>query len=391
MLSTRSDTFRKKRIKLKSQHRTAVGLIFAIVTAAVLILGIVIPDRSFSDNENRSLQMMPSLKSLSLKDQGFQKALDTYFADQFPLRDQWISAGFLGNYLLGKRCFSGVYTGKDSYLFEEPVLPVLQKLKDTASAINSFSAAYPDVSTYVLVLPDSAMILGDKLPNGTAFRDQIADIRDFEGFLSNGIVRADGVTPLQEHRSEYIYYKTDHHWTSLGAMRVLEANSGILGIEPLAEYKEYSVTNSFKGTLASRSGDYMERDRIDVFAPDTDVRYYVSYPQSGTKEGTVYVPSMLDEKDKYTVFFGGNHPSVEISTTADNGKCLLVFKDSFANCFVPLLIPYYEKIVMIDPRYYYDNLGTAMAGYGVTDVLYLYSADTLLKDSSLRDVLETAL
>ena len=390
-MSTKSDTFRKKRIKLKLQHRTALGLIFAFVTAAVLILGLVTPDRSFSDNENRSLQKMPSLKSLSLKNQNYQKAFDTYFADQFPLRDQWISMGFMGNYLLGKRCFSGVYTGKDGYLFEEPSLPTLQKVRDTAGAINSFAEAYPDVSACVLVLPDSAMILGDKRPSGTAFRDQIEDIRDFEGFLNSGIVRCDGVTPLQEHSSEYIYYKTDHHWTSLGAMHVLEANAEALGISPLTEYKEYSVTNTFKGTLASRSGDYLEQDRIDVYAPDTDVRYYVSYPQSGTKEGTVYVPAMLDEKDKYTVFFGGNHPFVEISTTADNGRCLLVFKDSFANCFVPLLTPYYEKILMIDPRYYYDNLGTAMAGYGVTDVLYLYSADTLLKDSSLRDVLETAL
>ena len=222
-------------------------------------------------------------------------------------------------------------------------------------------------------------------------RKKTVDIRDFEGFLNGDITCVDGARTLLDHSGEYIYYKTDHHWTSLGAMRVLEENYEALGIPSLAEYKAYSVTNTFKGTLASRSGDYLERDRIDVYAPDTDVQYYVSYPQTGTKMPSVYVPEMLDEKDQYTVFFGGNHSSVEINTTADNDRCLLVFKDSFANCFVPLLTPYYEKIVMIDPRYYYENLGTAMANYGVTDVLYLYSADTLLKDSSLHDVLETAL
>ena len=390
-MNTASGTLRKKRKLLRTRYRTTIGLIFAAVTVLVLVLGLIIPDRSFSDNENRSLQMRPRFSIQAFLDRDFQKSSDTYFADQFPLRDQWISMGFMGNYLLGKRVFSNVYIGKDSYLFEKPEMPVLQKLKDTASAINAFSESYPDVTTRVLVLPDSAMILSDKLPDGTAFRDQIADIRDFEGFLNSDITCVDGAQTLLDHNGEYIYYKTDHHWTSLGAMRVLEENYEALGIPSLAEYKAYSVTNTFKGTLASRSGDYLERDRIDVYAPDTDVQYYVSYPQNGTKMPSVYVPEMLDEKDQYTVFFGGNHSSVEINTTADNDRCLLVFKDSFANCFVPLLTPYYEKIVMIDPRYYYDNLGTAMAGYGVTDVLYLYSADTLLKDSSLHDVLETAL
>ena len=390
-MNTSSRTLRKKRKLLRARYRTTLGLIFTVVTLLVFLLGLIIPDRSFSDNENRSLQMRPRFSIQAFKDQSFQKSFDTYYADQFPLRDQWISMGFMGNYLLGKRVFSNVYIGKDSYLFEKPEMPVLQKLKDTASAINAFSESYPDVSTRVLVLPDSAMILGDKLPDGTVFRDQIADIRDFEGFLNGDITCVDGAQTLLDHSGEYIYYKTDHHWTSLGAMRVLEENYEALGIPSLAEYKAYSVTNTFKGTLASRSGDYLERDRIDVYAPDTDVQYYVSYPQTGTKMPSVYVPEMLDEKDQYTVFFGGNHSSVEINTTADNDRCLLVFKDSFANCFVPLLTPYYEKIVMIDPRYYYENLGTAMAGYGVTDVLYLYSADTLLKDSSLHDVLETAL
>ena len=88
------------------------------------------------------------------------------------------------------------------------------------------------------------------------------------------------------------------------------------------------------------------------------------------------------------MFFGGNHPKVEINTTADNERVLLLFKDSYANSFVQFLLPYYQKIIMIDPRYYYDNLDTILTSEGVTDVLFLYSADTFLKDTSLSDVLE---
>ena len=78
---------------------------------------------------------------------------------------------------------------------------------------------------------------------------------------------------------------------------------------------------------------------------------------------------------------------VDISTTNDKGRKLLIFKDSYANCFVPFLVPYYTEIVMVDPRYYYDNVQTLMNNKGITDVLFLYNMDTFLTDNSLADVL----
>ena len=95
----------------------------------------------------------------------------------------------------------------------------------------------------------------------------------------------------------------------------------------------------------------------------------------------------MEGKDKYQVFFGGNHAMVDITTTNDKGRKLLIFKDSYANCFVPFLIPYYTEVVMIDPRYYYDNIQTMVANKGITDVLFLYNMDTFLSDNSLADVL----
>ena len=78
---------------------------------------------------------------------------------------------------------------------------------------------------------------------------------------------------------------------------------------------------------------------------------------------------------------------VDIMTTNDKGRKLLIFKDSYANCFVPFLIPYYTEVVMIDPRYYYDNIQTMVVNKGITDVLFLYNMDTFLSDNSLADVL----
>ena len=79
---------------------------------------------------------------------------------------------------------------------------------------------------------------------------------------------------------------------------------------------------------------------------------------------------------------------MEIETGVQNGKHLLVFKDSYANCFIQFLYPYFEHITIVDPRYYYDSVGTVMTGESITDVLYLYNLDTFLSDASLADVIE---
>ena len=105
----------------------------------------------------------------------------------------------------------------------------------------------------------------------------------------------------------------------------------------------------------------------------------------------MFVSSALDTKDKYTVFFGGNHPLVTLKTTANTGKVLLLFKDSYANCFVQFLIPYYDQIVMVDPRYYYDNADQLITQRAVTDVLFLYKDSTFIADTALSDTLNAGL
>ena len=157
---------------------------------------------------------------------------------------------------------------------------------------------------------------------------------------------------------------------------------------PVSSYDIYTVTDSFEGTLSSKSGSHKTTDTIQIYEAKQQDSYYVTYSDSTDRVCSIYKSAALETKDKYTVFFGGNHPKVEINTTADNERVLLLFKDSYANSFVQFLLPYYQKIIMIDPRYYYDNLDTILTSEGVTDVLFLYSADTFLKDTALSDVLE---
>ena len=95
----------------------------------------------------------------------------------------------------------------------------------------------------------------------------------------------------------------------------------------------------------------------------------------------------MKRKNKYEVFLGGNHPVVDIKTTSESDKTLLLIKDSYANSFVQFLTPYYKSIIIVDPRYYYEDIDKLIEENNVSELLYLYNADTFFDDSSLASVL----
>ena len=109
--------------------------------------------------------------------------------------------------------------------------------------------------------------------------------------------------------------------------------------------------------------------------------------RSQRKTAVLYDLEKLKEKDKYGVFFGGNYGMVDIRTTADTTERLLIFKDSYANCLVPFLTPYYREIIMIDPRYYYGDIRQVIKENKITGVLYLYNGNTFVGDNSISGVL----
>ena len=196
---------------------------------------------------------------------------------------------------------------------------------------------------------------------------------------------------LRSRRSEPLYYRTDHHWTSLAARYAFETLSAQLDLQPVRSYTVYPVSDSFEGTLAAKTGSHAALDTIEIYVPDTDVQYAVTYADTQTTICSLYDRAKLAEKNQYEVFFGGNHARVDIQTTADTGRTLLLLKDSYANCFVQFLTPYYDRILMIDPRYFYDDLGALLRRERVTDALILYNYNTFVQDHALSVVLQSAL
>ncbi|MCF0146636.1 MAG: hypothetical protein HUJ73_08630, partial [Eubacterium sp.] len=314
----------------KRSHMSIVALLFFFFCCFVLICVILTPDKTFSESENRSLAVRPKLTAEGLLDGSWFTEFNSWFSDQFPARDGWIVLNYFGNVLSGKKETEDIYAGKDGYLLAKPTVPTEDALKQLPAAMNEFHEKNPGLKMSMLIVPDAATILEEKLPANAPVRDQLADIAEFTERVSADIRRLDAAAPLSENSSEYIYYRTDHHWTSQGAQIVFLANAEKLGIDSPVVYVPHYLSNSFEGTLASRTGNHFSKDTITAFEPQSDTDYYVMYPDLNKKKASILETEMLDEKDQYTVFFGGNHALVEIRTTADNGRNLLVLKAYYA-------------------------------------------------------------
>lgn len=363
--------------------------IFLVFLTVAFAFNLFSKDKEYSESENRMLAQKPEFSVANLTSGKYMKDMEDYVTDQFFIRDKWINLKVLEDLALGKRESNGVYIGKKDHLMEILTAPNQKALDNNLDAISNFSASHPDINTVMSLVPNAAYIYDQFLPKNAPVRDQEKDIKYVMNAVSTSLNFVDLTKTMSSHKEEEIYYKTDHHWTTLGARYAFDALSTALGIEgSTQEYNIYPVTHSFQGTLASKSGYDKALDTIEIYVPQgVNTECVVNFIDEGKKTVSVYDSAALKNKDKYEVFFGGNHARVDISTPMEEKKNLLLFKDSYANCFIPFLIPYYRNIIVIDPRYFYDDIESLISDNEITDILFLYNVNTFLGDNSLRDVL----
>lgn len=368
-------------------HR--LGLLFFLLPVIVLVSSIILPDTGFSEKENRILASRPALKLDQIISGGYEKQFETYENDQFPLRDMWITLKATTDRLMGKVEENGVYLGKNGYLMEAFNAPSQTQYDATINAMTSFAQKHPDLKQYALIAPNSVNILKSNLPAFAPADDQNPWIDKLKDSLTSaGVTFIDIRDTFTDHKAEDLYYHTDHHWTTLGAYYAYLQAAAVMGIDISSDsYDKAPVSQTFKGTLSAKSGFRSgETDELDVFLPNGDntLSSVVNYVDEQKKSASFYDTSKLNTRDKYALFFGGNHAQIKISTPTESNNTLLVLKDSYANSFVPFLSQHYRKIIMIDPRYYYGDLEQLLQVENVQEVLYLYNANTFFADTSLE-------
>lgn len=377
--------------KRKGQIENLIGKLFILLLFVFMLVNIAVPDREISEEENRVLETRPSLSMGAVMNGDFMEQWENYQSDQFAGRDFWRSFKVALDRLGGARMENGVYIGKGGQLMEEIEVPDDGQLEANLSALRQFTEDWPDIRTTVMLIPDAACILSDSLPAFAAVEDQRQLFGVAEQRLGDSVNWVDTVSILNNHTSDKLYYKTDHHWTTQAAFYVFRESASSLGIEGEVGdgFVSYTVSDDFNGVLAAKSGiGLSEKETIDIYAPtqgDDDV--VLSYVDEGRKATSLYDSSKLETRDQYSVFLGGNASVIDIKTVSSSQKRLLVLKDSFANCFIPFLAPYYREIVVVDPRYCSGTMEDIMDTYRITDALVLYSGNTFFTDNHLSGVL----
>jgi hypothetical protein len=350
------------------------------------ILNMLTPDRRFSEAENRMLKKKPVFSWSSLMEGKFTKDYEEYLIDQFAFRDFWVSVKSEAERALQKRDNNGVYLGKDGYLLQRFVSVNNERLNKNIGAINRFADNNPEVTVYFLMVPNSVKVYEDKLPPFAVVYDQGEIIKKVKENLRHQVKFIDVLDTFSHHKHEYLYYKTDHHWTSFGAYYAYNRAGQIMGYKPLylEDFNIKEVSNSFYGTLYSR-GNYRfaKPDSIHFLTPKSPVSVRVEYKNAGRTSNSLYELEYLEKKDKYSVFLDGNHSLTVIKTDVNNGRKLLVVKDSYAHSFVPYLTNHYEEIHMIDLRLYTQRLGKYIEENQISEMLLLYNTAFFCEDNSI--------
>ncbi len=379
-----------KKDRQRKVQEQLVGIIFILILFLFLIINIIVPNKEKSVQENRMLATKPKFRLSSLISGDYDEKFEAYMDDQFVGRDMWRKLKVTVDRICGSRLENGVYIGRNGQLLEQIEVADENHLAANIKAIKSFSERQKKIPVRMMLVPDAANVLNHSLPALAKPEDQTQMFSMVRKDLGDSVEWIDVSTELNKHKTEKIYYKTDHHWTTLGAFYAFQAAAPSLGIEGdlSGKYVSHAVSNSFNGMLASKSGVNLgEKEQIDIYVPtEEDTDLIIDYVDEGKRSTSLYDSSKLKEKDQYTVFLGGNSSLLDIRTVSTSTKRLLLVKDSFANSFIPFLTPYYREIVVVDPRYYSGTINDLMDSYRISEVLFLYSGNTFFKDNNISGV-----
>ncbi len=369
-------------------RRTVVCLLcIGILSLSVYLLAS--PKKEFSENENRYLAKFPSFSARTLLSGEYTESLGDWLADHFPQRDFFVGLKSGVEIASGRKEINHVYVAQDDYLIESYAKPQnTERITDTlVSFYDKIDTRKVDVD--LMLVPTAVTIYNDKLPAHAPLSDQTKTASAI--YDACGIPAVDCTDRLFEGTARgQLYYRTDHHWTTLGAYCGYLAYCDAKKMTPvsLESLTAQTVTETFAGTLYSKVNDYSHpKDTITIYTNPAD-DLTVTYVDTGEVTDSLYNLDYAAEKDKYSLFLNNIHPLVVIeNSTAASQDALMLIKDSYANSMVPFLTHHYKKIYVLDTRYYRDGPSSFLAEHGdITDVLLLYNMNTLDGDTGIRGI-----
>ena len=375
-----------------------------------------------SETEKRELTEFPAFTVESFLSGEFTDQVSLWYADTFPGREGFIKAyhGIQSLFGLRGEQFQQGDMGDDIPDGPmDPNAPVDRPTNggeggeqvggyylvgDTAYELYSFSQA--NAQTYASLMNKAAATLEGKanvydliipLHYSFALSAEVQDqhklpdadqaIRYMYSGMNEDVHTVNAYAALMAHKDEYIYFRTDHHWTATGAYYAYEAYCQAAGITPtpLSSYEKLTF-GGFLGTLYSKTGQPAAMggnpDSVEAYVPKGTNDLY-TYDEKGVR--TLWRGGVVRREtdkfyaaaaSKYNCFIVGDNPLTEIHNeriSADRkGTTVLLVKESFGNAFAPFLVDSYEYVYVVDYRYYKGGtLGQLVADKGVDDVIFL--------------------
>ena len=361
--------------------------LFCAFLGVVVTADALTPDKDFSELENRALSQRPALSWKAVRSGDFMADYESYITDQFAARDGWTAAKAYMEKAVGKQENNGVYFCADSTLITRFQEPDAKRLGNNFGYVNKFAEKAGVPVTFGLI-PTQASVWADKLPAGAPNYDQKLVLDQAAQSVSAPFV--DLSAALTGHKDEPIFYRTDHHWTSLGAYYGYVGLAEALGYTPvpLEQYTKTTVSTEFYGTVFSSSGvRWVEPDEMDVYVPEDGITVtshtYDSAGKPVEEPRQLYDKSYLAKKDKYSMFLGGQQSLGVVKTgNADKPKLLLI-RDSYSDSLVPFLTPHFSEIHLMDFRYCKLSPSQYIQDNGIDQALVLYSVPNFCSDANL--------
>ena len=353
------------------------------------LVNIVWPKRTQLELENRKAAQLPAFSVSALLDGSWQSGFARWMQDQFSLRDAAVNTQRAADEVLFRKAEEGgILLGKDRWMFTKLFTvddATRKQLAKNVQAVSEFAANHPGKVTFLLA-PSASVIYPEELPAGAPMVDENAMLDDIFAKVGQSADVIDLRGTFTDLKDEYLYFKTDHHWTPNGAYRAYEQFCSLKGLTPFdrAAHEPITVTD-FQGTHYSATRLWnVENDEITYYPLDSLMTIYkITGEAAYEPETTENIVNMqkFNTRDKYAAFLDGNNG---YSTIEGRGTgSILVVKDSYANSFVPYLTENYAKIGVVDFRNFKYGLDSTIEKEGYDEVLVLYNFQTFIADTNL--------
>lgn len=230
-----------------------------------------------------------------------------------------------------------------------------------------------DTTVSVVVAPVSAMVIDNESVKAR-IPDQGKIMNDMAALADPSVNFVDTYSEMYAHRNEYLFFKSDHHWTARGAYYAYRAFAESRGLTPTAlDDFDYKIINdSYHGSMYSFTGDARVKnftDTIEAFVTRKKVTMTITGQNGATYR---YDSPVVESNHTYVTFIAGDNPYTVINVPENpQDKNVLVLKDSFGNAFVPFLCEHFGNIIVVDTRYTTMNVYEQLKDYGLTDIVFV--------------------